>query len=150
MPIAGVMAATALITAAPVMRVIFGMAVDTGGGRLGEGSILMTIQTSRFGVFAEQGIFCCSVVKLGLQPLCRFVTSNTVKAHRFLMRLVFTMTVDALGRCFSTLQIRFMTVGAVGLRVRPSQLEIGEAMIKRRFVQNNDDGVSSLVFLMAA
>ncbi len=150
MPIARVMAAPALIAAAPMMRVIFGVAVDTGGGWLGEGSILMTIQTSRFAVFAEQGIFCCSVVKLAFQPLGRLMTGNTLKAHRFLMRLVFTMTVDALGWRFSMLQIRFMTVGAVGLGVRTSQLEVGEAMIKRSFVQNNDDRISSLVFCMAA
>ena len=110
----------------------------------------MTIQTSRFAVFAEQGIFCRSVVKLTFQPLGRFVTSNTLKAHRFLMRLVFTMTVDALGGCFAARQVRFMAVGAVGLRVRTDQFEIGEAMIKRRFVQNNDDRISTLVFRMAA
>ncbi len=150
MPIAGVMAATTLITAAPIVRVIFGMAVDTGGWRFGESSILMTIQTSRFAVFTEQGIFCCSVVKLAFQPLGRFVTGNTIKAHRFLMRLVVTMTVDALRWRFSMLQIRFMTIGAVGLRVRTAQLEVGEAMVKRSFVQNNDDRISSLVFCMAA
>lgn len=97
MPIARVMAAGALIAAAPIMRVIFGMTVDAGRWRFGESPILMTIQTSRFAVFAEQGIFCCSVVKLGFQPLGRFVAGNTVKAHRFLMWLVFTMTVDTLG-----------------------------------------------------
>lgn len=98
----------------------------------------------------EQWEFRRFVVEPGIQPLGRLVTGRAFETHCVLVRLVFPMTVDTFGRRFSMPQFRLVTVQALGLSMRTSQFEVGEAMIEGLLVQHNDDRISPFVVSMAA
>jgi len=116
-PVARIVAAATIITTATVMRVVFGVAVDAFGQWLRECTVFVTIETRSLKVFAKQRVVRRAVVELGVQPLSWPVAISTVGAHCVLMRLVFTMAVDAFGRRVSILQIIRMTVFAISLQV---------------------------------
>ncbi len=103
-PIGWIVATPTVVAAAAIVRVVFCVTVETGVLWFGEGSVCMAVETLHLQVLADEWIISRVMIIFGVKPLCWLVAFSTVGTHRVLVRCVFTMTVDAVGRRLSILQ----------------------------------------------
>ena len=148
MPVTRVVTIAALIAAAAIVRIILFVAIKTGRGWRREGPVLMAVETGGFNMFAEQRVVRRIVIKLGLQPLGWLVAGRAVIAHCAVVRLIVLVAVGTSRWRIAILYVRFVTVGTLRFLVRAEQFEICKTVIKSRFVNNHNNGVTSYVFGM--
>ena len=109
----------------------------------------MAIATDWFPVSTDQRVTCSVVVKFDLQPVNRCMTISTVLTHKVLMGIVVDMTRNAIGWCFPVLVSLVVTVGAFDVGVSTDERKVGEVVVERLFVENNDPGIAAFVIGMA-
>ena len=90
------------------------------------------------------------MIKFGVQPLGRLVTSRTIGTHGFFVRQVFFVAIHAVSRRLTMLFIGRMAVGAFGLQMRTGQVEVGECMIKQVLVEDHNDRIATFVLSVTA
>lgn len=148
MPVSRVVTTLTLLTTTAVMCVIGLVAAKTVSRRVREGAVLVTIQTCRLLMLAEQRKFCDVVVKLGFDPFGRLMARSTVIVHRILVRLVIAVTVDAVRRRFTMFLVGGVAVAALGFEVCAYDLEVGDRVVEVLFNQNYDIGVTAFMIRM--
>ena len=102
------------------------MAANTGRLRTWECPIFVTTQALSILVLTDKRKVRCGVIKFGVQPLGRLVTSCAIGAHGFFVRQDVPVAIHAVRRRFTILLVCCMAVGTFGLQVRTGQVEIGE------------------------
>ena len=76
------MTVSAFLAAAPIVRVVFGVAAKARIGRVFELLLNMARAALGFGVFAYQGKASRLVVEYGVGPVARVVAVGAVFTHR--------------------------------------------------------------------
>jgi hypothetical protein len=131
------------------MRIVFGVAIETGRRWIRKSSVLVAVEAGGLLVLAEQRVVRRRVIEFGLQPFGWFVAGRTVSAHSVLMGLIFRVTVNARRGCLPPLLVGLMTIVAGCVFVRTQQFEIGEAMVERRFIEDDNACVTANMLRMA-
>ena len=148
-PVTRVVAISALVSAAAVMRVILGVAIKTGCRRVRESAVFMAVETGGLEVFSEQRVVRCRVVEFGLQPFRWLVAIDAVAAHSVLVRFVILVAVHAFRGCVPVLVIRLVAVAALGVGMRSEEFKVREAMVEGGFIQDDYGRVTAQVLRMA-
>lgn len=131
MPVGGVMAGFALLSASTAVRIVLGMTTKACGRCVLIGRILVAVKARGFLVFAEQRVVGRIVVKCRVIPFSRLVTVSAIRPESFFMYVVITVTIVAGARRVPMQCIGSMAISARRFQVRSNQLEIRERVIKR-------------------
>jgi hypothetical protein len=75
---------------------------------------------------------------------------DTLLAHETLMRIILDVAGQTLGRRIPKFVFRRVTVRANGLQVSANQGEVSEVVIERRFIEDHDLRIATLVIGVAA
>jgi hypothetical protein len=116
-PVGGVMAGFALLSASTVVRIVLGMTTKTCGRRILIGRILVAIETRSFLMLAKQRVVGCIVIKCRVCPFSRQVTVSAIRPERFFMSVVIAVTIIAGARRVAMQSIGSMAIGASRLQV---------------------------------
>lgn len=93
-PIAGIVAIVALITTAPVVRVILCMASNTGGRRVLVRLIRVTVGTARLLVPAEQRVPGSFMIESNVKPIAGVMAIVAAVPKKALVNIVIQVAVD--------------------------------------------------------
>ena len=148
-PVGGLMAVAALGAAAAIMRVVIGMTVVAGCGRLQECLIFVTVQTCRCQVFAEQWVAGAAVIEFDIEPAAWRMTVGTLGAHGFAVNVVLFVTRKTRRRRIPVLVFSLVTVRTLRLHVLPVQREIGQRVVKIGLVETNNVRVATFMVRVA-
>ena len=110
----------------------------------------MASRTTRHLVCARQGVLRLRMVETAASPNSFVVALAAILTERPLMGVFFPMTCDAIGRCLSSCDLRFMTLFTGHTLMTTSQGIVGLAVIECRLAQAADICVSTEMIRMAA
>jgi hypothetical protein len=139
---------SALVAAAPFMRVVLGMTVVALGRRVLERVVLMAIEAGGLQVFADQRISGRIMIEFDVLPFHRRVTIATRRAQRPAVRIVFFVTRVAIVRRVAVLLVSGVARGAFTFGVFAEQWKVREFVVEVSFVELHDIGVAALVIGM--
>ena len=149
MPVSWLMAVAALLSAAPIVRIIVGMAAEACRGRVDKGVIGMAVKTARCCMAADQRETGLLVIKRHVFPTSRRMAIATTCANRFRVRAV-RFVAGCAGRWRRpVLAVGFVAAGALQTIVFSLQGEIGVFVLKRGFVERDNVRVTPLMLGMA-
>ena len=130
MPVSRLMAVAALLSAAPIVRIIVGMAAEACRGGVGKGMIGMAVETARCCMAADQREIGLLVVKRHVFPARRRMAIATTFVQRLRVRAVGFVAGYAGRWCRPVLAVGFMAAGALQTIVLSLQREIGVCVRK--------------------
>lgn len=87
-PAEGAMTVAALVAAASVVGVVFGMTAVAGCRRVGKRIVYVAVEAGRFLVFADQGEAGRVVIKFDLEPVVRGMAVAALRTKRARVRVV--------------------------------------------------------------
>lgn len=149
MPVRRLVAIVALLSAAPIVGVVFGMAPKACRGRIVKDVIGMAGETARCCVVADQPEAGLIVVERNNFPAnCRMAIVAGL-TDRFRMRAVGFVAGYAGGWRRPVLAVGFVATGALQTIVFSLQGEIGVLVLKRGFIERDNIRVTSLMLDMA-
>ena len=124
------MAVAAIITTAPVVRIVLGMATKTGRRGVLISLILVAVEAGRFKMLTQKRVVGFVVIKGRVLPLSRAVASTTVRTHELPMNVIVFVTITTIAGGFAMLFVRRMAVIALNFEVCPDQLKVGKFVFK--------------------
>ena len=136
-------------TAAPVVRVVLGMAGITCRRRILERVVGVTVKTPWSLVVADQRKAGRVVIELNVQPALGCMAVAALRAESARMCVIAFVTGKAITRRVPTSYVRYMAVAALLLGMSAQQGKPRQVMIEPAFVQTNNVGVATLVVRMA-
>jgi len=148
-PVAGVVTIFALVSAASVMRIVLGMAAETGRWRYPECLVFMAVIAGNFLVLAKQRVVRRAVIKLNFLPVCFTVTIVACRARKALVDIIVPMAGKAVGRCLAVLLFRFMAISTGDFAMTTQQRAVGEIVVKCIFVKNNNRKIPAFMIGVA-
>jgi hypothetical protein len=142
------MAVAALLSAAPFVRIIFGVAAKARRRCIDKGVIGMTVETACCRMVTDQREAGLIVVKRDDLPASSRMAIVAGFTHRFRMRAVRFVARNARRRRCPVLAVGCVATGALEADVFSVQREIGLLVLKRGFIERDNIRVTPLVLGM--
>jgi len=89
------------------------------------------------------------VIEFGICPVIWIVAIAAVAAENSFVSIVVEVAIDALAGRVAVLVVGLVAVGTFRLKVLTKQLEVGDEMIKCRFIKTHDIGIAPFMIGMA-
>ena len=119
-------------SAAAIVGIVFGMAVEASRWRRLEGLVLVTPGTLGFRMFADQREAGRVVIELHVGPGGGGVAVAALRAHGVTVDVVRLVAGKTLGRRIAVLAVRLVAFPAFGFAVLAEQREVGEVVCDAR------------------
>lgn len=149
MPVRRLMAVAAFLSAAPIVRVILGMAAKARRRYIAKSVIGVAVETACCCMAADQRKAGLIVVKRHILPASRRMAIAATLTDRFWMGAI-GFVAGRTGRLRRpVLAVGFVATGALQTIMLSLQGEIGILVLKRGFVERDDVRVTSLMLGMA-
>jgi len=143
-------AVAALLATAAVVGVVLGVTVEAFRRWRLEGLVFMAPGTLGFRMFADQREAGRVVIELDVGPGYGAMTVAAFRPHGVAMNIVGLVAGETLRRRIAVLSVFFVALRALGFAVLAQELEVGEIVVERAFIEMDDIGIPAFMVCMTA